>query len=286
MKKETKFRPLLAGTIENLKDINFPCIASPKLDGIRCLVQNGISFTRTLKEIPNKYVREKLKELPEGFFDGELIMGDFNTTQSGIMSFEGEPKFEYHIFDVLIDKPYIERITELQSFKFPDFVKIVPTFYLKDINEFQTLENDFVKKGYEGIMVRSLHGLYKYGRSTLKEGILLKYKRFFDSEAIILKVVNLYKNHNESKINELGLKQKSRKLKNLVAMNMVGSFEVYDVKTNVVFDVSTGLTEKQRIDLYKIKDQLIGKKLTYKYQELSKDLVPRFPVFLHLRMGE
>ena len=51
--------------------------------------------------------------------------------------------------------------------------------------------------GFEGAMVRSLDGRYKNGRSTLREGLLLKVKPWKDSEAEILEVYEMMRNENE-----------------------------------------------------------------------------------------
>ena len=35
------FKPLLAHTVDSIETVQFPVMASPKLDGIRCLIVNG-----------------------------------------------------------------------------------------------------------------------------------------------------------------------------------------------------------------------------------------------------
>ena len=97
----TKFKPLLAGTVNDIEKLKFPLIASPILDGIRCVVVNGKALSRNLKPIPNKYIRERI----EKYFsddtslcvDGEIMVPgkDFNGVQSAVMSFDGEPEFKY-----------------------------------------------------------------------------------------------------------------------------------------------------------------------------------------------
>ena len=51
------FRPMLAVTL-NEKLLRFPYFASPKLDGIRCLVLDGQARTRTMKQLPNVHARK------------------------------------------------------------------------------------------------------------------------------------------------------------------------------------------------------------------------------------
>jgi hypothetical protein len=64
----------------------FPVLATPKLDGIRCLKLGGKALTRSFKPISNRFVREWIEaNLPDGV-DGELMLrdGTFSETTSAI----------------------------------------------------------------------------------------------------------------------------------------------------------------------------------------------------------
>ncbi len=58
-----QFRPMLAinADIDNIK---YPVIGNPKFDGIRCIIKDGKCLSRTLKEIPNIYVKTTLVNYP------------------------------------------------------------------------------------------------------------------------------------------------------------------------------------------------------------------------------
>ena len=89
-------QPLLAKKAEYDK-IQYPVLATPKLDGIRCLMVEGVAMSRTMKPIPNQFVQEELAGL--NGLDGELMVkGDFNAVSSAIMSRDGEPDFFFHVF--------------------------------------------------------------------------------------------------------------------------------------------------------------------------------------------
>jgi len=45
-------KPLLAAKLESLDQLRYPVLATPKLDGIRCLLWQGRAMTRKLKPIP------------------------------------------------------------------------------------------------------------------------------------------------------------------------------------------------------------------------------------------
>lgn len=111
-------KPMLAGAVTNFDNIKFPVLATPKIDGIRCLRINGKSLSRSFKEIPNRYIQEKMAGLPDGL-DGELVVnGSFIKTVSGVMSKDGKPDFEYWVFDYVNPRDsykftYWERLTAL-----------------------------------------------------------------------------------------------------------------------------------------------------------------------------
>lgn len=60
-----------------------------------------------------------------------------------------------------------------------------------------------LSEGYEGVMVRDPAGPYKCGRSTEREGWLLKIKRFEDAEAEVLETYEGMSNYNEAGVDAL-----------------------------------------------------------------------------------
>lgn len=55
------FKPLLACNAD-LSKVRYPVYVSPKLDGIRCIVINGIAMSRSMKPIPNRYIQSQISE--------------------------------------------------------------------------------------------------------------------------------------------------------------------------------------------------------------------------------
>jgi ATP-dependent DNA ligase len=110
----------------------------------------------------------------------------------------------------------------------------------------------YAAQDYEGIMLRS-NGLYKEGRSKN----LLKYKKFMDAEFVVV-------GHHEAK---LGL-----------------PIPIFDCK---VGDTTFGVMMKEdfasRADRMKNITDYYGKLLTVKFQELTSDGIPRFPVGISFR---
>ena len=164
-------KPMLAETCDDIANVKFPVIASPKLDGIRCLIVGGKALTRSFKPIPNKYIRARLEACFQNnrlCFDGELLIptATFNEVQSGIMSHDGQPDFEYHIFDVVdnLKQPYTDRLTKLYMCELPNCAKRVDTLRCDSAQELALFETECLGKGYEGVMIRTLTSPYKCGR--------------------------------------------------------------------------------------------------------------------------
>jgi DNA ligase-1 len=286
----SKFKPILASPIENLETLKFPLIVQPKLDGIRALKIDGQIVSRNLKPIRNRYVQEKLKNIPDGL-DGELILlssNEFNQVSSEIMSEDGEPDFLYVIFDnFLIDKGYSDRYNEI-LYKVEDHlltgkISVIGSYIVNDLNELLVKEKEFLDQGFEGLMVRSIDGKYKFGRSTEKEGILLKLKQFKDSEAFVIGFNELMHNNNEAKKDNLGLTKRSHSKENLSGSNTLGNLIVRDCVTGIEFEIGTGFNQKQREVYWLTKESLLGKLVKYKYQAEGMKDKPRFPVFLGFR---
>ena len=285
------FKPMLAGKVKDVNTLNYPILGSVKLDGIRCVLLNGKALSRNLKPIRNNYVRNMLESTGLNNLDGELIIDGkrFNDISSGIMSESGEPKFSYYVFDYIdATLPFNTRQSLLNGLglkKFP-FIKIVPQTMVHNVEELLALEVEALAKGYEGVMTRDPLGPYKYGRSGDKEGYLLKLKRFKDSECIIIDAIEQMHNTNEATKDNLGHTERSTKKEGMVGAGMLGSLVVQDIKTGVQFEIGTGFNRDQRIEIWNNFESFRKNIIKYKYQELSADSVPRFPVYLGIRAKE
>lgn len=283
-------RPMLASKVKDINEIRFPVFATPKIDGIRCLKLNGLALTRTFKEVPNRYVNQTVRQLPEGL-DGELVLkdGNFNDTQSAIMSYDGLPDFEYLIFDYAPEGtealPFVQRWAMLQgaTFNLPDFARILVQQEVWSIETLMEVEEACLAQGFEGVCTRRPDGFYKSGRSTPKEQYLLKLKRFSEAEAEVIGFVELQHNLNEAEANEFGLTKRSKQLSGLVGGKVLGALVVRDLHSHVEFEIGTGFTASDRINYWTDRDQLLGQVVTYKFQPHGMKDKPRCPVFRGFR---
>lgn len=284
-------KPLLASAFDPKHPLRFPVLASPKLDGMRVLIKDGVALSRSLKPIPNRHVQFLLSNPKFNGFDGEVVVGsatDFNVMQattSGLTSHEDAPDFTYYVFD-LWDKgqfPFWSRLDLLLSLdiKF-NYIKVLEQVLIHNMEELQEFEARCLTNGYEGVMVRDPSGLYKFGRSTPKEGILLKIKKFEDAEAVVLGVEERMHNENEAKTNALGRTERSTSKEGLVPAGDLGAL-VCQTTEGVVFRIGTGFSAEQRLDFWRDREKLVGKLVKYKFFPSGVKEAPRFPVFLGFR---
>jgi len=289
-------RPLLAVAVEDLDSIKYPVIGTPKYDGVRCLKVNGQVVTRKFKPLPNIFARTVLESiLPEGA-DGEIVCPgkSFNEVQSEIMSFDGEPVFEFHMFDLVtsdLNRPYCDRIKDMEKFMrdikpnnlAQTYLKLVQSKLLTNKEQLVKYEEQCVSADFEGIIIRDPMGKYKCGRSTLKEGILLKIKRFTDDEAKIIGFVERMHNANSKEKDEFGLSKRSHKKDGMVPDNTLGALQLKNLKTGVEFELGTGFDDALRKEIWTHQKKYLGQLVKYKYQAAGLKEKPRFPVFLGFR---
>ena len=279
-------RPMLAGKVDFSK-LTYPVLCTPKLDGIRALKLGEKLVSRNFKSIPNKDVQRRFRELPEGC-DGELIVPDrgFNVTSSEVMSKYGEFGGKYYVFDFIpadLKTPYVKRVLTLEQLGSPDRVILVLPVLIKNEAELCTFEEDMLGEGYEGIMIRSPEGPYKEGRSTAREGFLLKLKRFEDGEAIVVEFEQRMSNKNEQVRDAFGLAKRSSHQAGLQPMDMLGALVVKDIDTGTTFSLGSGFDEDQRKMIWSAPEDYRGKIVKYKWQACGSVDKPRFPIFLGFR---
>lgn len=287
-------KPMLAATLENVKDVKFPVLGSPKLDGIRALVIDGVLYSRNLKPIPNRYVQKSLPLKHMDGWDGELIVGSataddcFRKTSSGVMSADGEPDFIFFVFDFIPkgDIKFADRYTGLKK-NIRDLnhprIKVVPHEKLTDAFNMSDYEEKMLAKGFEGVMLRSFDGAYKFGRATVKEGSLMKVKQFSDSEAVITGFQERMHNGNVKTTDELGRAKRSSHKANMQLTGTLGALHVRDISTGVCFDIGTGFDDTLRAKIWANRKLHLGDVVKYKFFPTGSKDKPRFPVFIGFR---
>lgn len=288
-----KFRPMLATACEDISTIKYPVLASLKLDGIRCIVLKGVVYSRTMKPIPSKTVQELFGKPEYEGFDGELIYGNvydekvFNLSTSFCMS-KSVPvglnplEIRFYIFDLVSDEGHIERLRLLSGKQLGRNVVLHLPTTVQSPEQLTEFEEDVLSKGGEGVMVRSMNGPYKQGRSTLKEGYLLKIKQFADEEATIIGFDEKMHNNNEAKVDALGYTERSSSKEGMVGADTLGALVVHSEKWGE-FRIGTGFDDALRKEIWENKNEYKGKLAKFKYFATGVVDKPRFPVYLGIR---
>lgn len=293
------FKPLLAATLEDINTLQETLFASPKLDGIRCVIRDGKALSRSLKPLGNERLREVLSHPVLNGLDGELVAGDptsesaFNSTTRAV---RGEKANSDHVVFAVFDDftnpalPFCQRldtvkqkVLQAQALDLPVRLVQQSLVYPRDID---AVYQEYLTRGYEGVMLRHPASPYKYGRSTLREGFLLKLKPFADSEAIVIGYEEQMTNQNEATVSELGYTKRSSAQAGKVPAGVLGALRVRDLVTGVEFSIGGGFTAAERKDLWDERESLIGRVAKYKSCIIGVVSAPRFPVFLGWRMQE
>ena len=272
---------MLAATLSTLAELRFPSVskrhedywlASPKLDGFRCTVQEGRPLTRSLKSVPNLALREALKAPVLEGLDGELMVHgmDLHGVDSVYTRRAAKLPAQWYfgVFDHLpktSGEPYIERYqrateaVKAASTVTGTHVVMVPQVTVRSVEDVLQFESRVLAMGFEGVVLRRAMSRYKHGRSSLADGALLKWKRFADAEAEVI-----------------GFEPSS------TVTGALGAFIVRDLMTQSTFKVGTGLTSAQRIAFWRSRPTLRSRIIRYKHY-LSSGEKPPSAVFLGFR---
>lgn len=292
----TDISVMLAGEFANVAP-SFPYLASVKLDGIRAKVRNGVVLSRNGLAIPNPDVQALFGDRRFNGLDGELIVGPPNAPDAfrrtgAVMRHKQSkheskqtPRVTFWVFDdyTHAESPFQARFLQATRKARHRDMNMVAQVMVKDENELQGFEEGALEQGYEGVMLRAPHGRYKFGRCGKTDPWLLKLKRFADSEAEVLGVVEQMHNTNEDIRDALGRAKRSSAKAGKVGAGVLGALNVCDVHTNVSFDIGTGWTNEERAELWDRRRSLRGLILKYKYFPTGSKDKPRFPVFLGWR---
>jgi DNA ligase-1 len=292
-------QPMLGVQFEE-GSLRFPYYASPKLDGIRCLCLDGEARTRSMKRIPNLYVRDwfaKHRDLLANL-DGELVVGPptapdcYNKTATDIMAHGGRPDFGFYVFDVVDDtgkRPFTDRWGEVieRSRSWPANVGTLLQEMVATPAALKMFEAAVLKQGFEGVMLRGPESRYKQGRATLRENSLLKVKRFVDAEAIVVGVEEQMTNTNPARRNEIGRTFRSSAQAGLVGKGTLGALTVKGSPgqpfAGVTFSIGAGFDDALRAEMWRVRDKLVGLQVRYRFFDVGTKDAPRHPIFSGFR---
>lgn len=289
-------------TLEDPSTLRYPILITPKYDGIRAIVSEKGLLSNSLKLLPNSLLQRMAKSLPL-YVDLEVCLRDntgnllpFNEISSWVMSENKSipPEIEpiLFVFDSLEEptKTYRERLKSLYVKSLygslPSFAQVTSIRECQDSEDIYDAHCYNLSMGYEGSILRSPDGIYKNGRSTLKEQYSIKLKPFEDTEGTLVDWEPRLINLEESKKDERGLLKKGKKKANLIPTEEVGVLILKSPKFSEPVRVGSGLDNKLAKEIYQNPSLYLGKMVKFKYLPSTGEAYskkPRHPVFIGFR---
>lgn len=280
---ELPILPMLAVDFRKMKHkLKFPCLISPKYDGLRLLaIKKHGKVTLASRGGKSDYklghiVSDLESAMPDNFaYDGEVYLHGLELED--ILSASKKPNentqyLQFWIFDAFsldgLDEPFLShdcnsgRVNKIKIDHLKhQSLKVVTYSNASGHDDIIREHKKWTNAGYEGIMLRNLDGTYEAGK---RSNDLLKYKEFLDDEFKVLDVVPDKNGH--------------------AIFVVENKFNPNDPKHGT-FDVVGG-THEERSEWLKNKSDCIGKAVTVKYQSLFKrTFVPQFPTLAGFREG-
>ena len=276
---QIKLLPMLAHPFTKRKhNITYPAIVQRKFDGVRCLAKinnNGkvLLLSRKGKEFPHLgHLRKEVllyNKNTDVVLDGELY-SDTLTFQElvglvrRVTLKEGNDKQMlevslrvYDCIDLEEEQDFSKRHETIANItNGAKYLSLVENTSVKDEEEIHAAQARFVAEGYEGAMVRNLTGAYAIGKRSAN---LQKVKTFLDDEYEIV-----------------GFTQGTGDETGCVIW-------ICKTKDEQEFRVRPRGTREVRQELFQNGDTYTGKMLTVRYQELTDEGLPRFPVGITIR---
>ncbi|MBU8920806.1 MAG: hypothetical protein KOO63_03000 [Bacteroidales bacterium] len=262
-------KPMLAHKYKDRKHtVEYPCFVQPKLDGYRMLKEgNGTAaYTRGGKPHVAECVAHLMWDTGAFMTDGELMlphMPPLQETSRAAKKFRPDvsPTLHYYVYDIVDPGvPFIARHELLCSLvlhgRAPGNVVLVDTIEVHDETELLGAHAQFTARGYEGTIIRSGDAGYEIGH---RSNSLLKLKDFTDVEFLVVDV-------EQGKGSFVGI-----------------AVFVCETSGGYRFNVVPQGTMEYRAELWRTRKGHIGKWLTVRYQALTEDGAPQFPVGITLR---
>jgi DNA ligase-1 len=269
---DTEIRPMLAQDFSKHKSkVKWPAFVQPKFDGLRAMAYKKddqvVLHSRGNKFYTAPHIQESLNKIlkPGMVLDGELYLHgtSLQTINSWVRGKKPEvSQIQYYVYDIVTEDTFIDRWSKLRevAFNFDDLSLVLSTTEIaQDEDHAIQIQAEYVAKGYEGAMVRTSTGKYRYG---YRSPDLLKVKSWVTEEFPIL-----------------GHKVGKGKFSD-VPMIICG------LSNGETFDVTPTGTMEQRKELLGNIQSHVGKMYTVKFFDYSPKGVPLYPSGVSVRFEE
>lgn len=251
----------------------------PKLNGHRAMYdgKSNTFYSRGGEAITSMaHIQTVLNSIPKReniILDGELYSHGIplQTQSSWIRKYHpgDSEKIKYNVYDIIISEDfgmtqekrldYLGKFFSKYKLFFKELIVPVDTGYINESGISNQVDK-YIKLGYEGGIVRLPSGKYEPGHRSRS---LIKQKRFKDAEWL---VKDIYEGAS------IKINGQDQTATCILCTGACGDFEV----------TAPGTRETQR-EILKNKKNYIGKMLTIKYYDTTKDGKPFHPVALQFR---
>lgn len=258
-----RFQPMLAvDAPEDLAEIRYPVLVQPKLNGVRaCQDSSGLVSREGHRLSSPSGLAPVLAALGDCGLDGELYRHGLPLEEiSGAARTLGRPcdPLAFHVFDLADGgAPFRERARRLLELPAAGPLAIVPATWASGPAQVETLYQDFLAAGYEGIILRDPDAPYAPGRC----GSLLRRKPFLDEEATVLDLI-----------------EGSGRLAGSCGAVVIRGRDGWTCR------VGTGMDDALRRRWWSDPGSIIGQAVTVRYQSRTRRGVPFLPRFANLRL--
>lgn len=295
------FRPTLAVSIDFEDQIGellkrFETLfVSEKKDGIRGIADHGMQ-SREAKRIPNKRIQHHFRHLPDGL-DGEMMfwidgMNGWHPPLehiNSVITSDDKPWPKrwtpmFHAFDYqYLNGTFRERYKFLREHRsrFPEILHVERQTEERTERDVLDIFDEVVESGGEGICLRNPDSYYKEGRSTLKDGCLMRLKKLIRDIAMVYGYTALERHVGAQKRNAFGLAKRDGKKENLETVEEIGALLAVHEKLGR-FKVGSGFTADERKKFYLKGKKLVGKEFYFEYRDTTHKGVPRNPTFVRM----
>lgn len=188
------YKPMLAQPLKNVKIIDYShAFTQFKYDGHRCLItkRNGETIAYSRKGQLIQSVEHILADIDiaEGqTLDGELYCHGESLQTIGSWVRRNQPRsaeLQYHVYDIMEDYSYQDRIRLLKMIRFGETVKVAPTMVLSTPEDVSQRFLAAKKLGYEGLILRWGETSYEAGKRSHS---LVKIKSVLDDNFMIVDI--------------------------------------------------------------------------------------------------
>lgn len=275
---------LAPSELPDLSKLKYPLELQPKLDGFRSIYkpdQEAIFLGRSGLPIENIQLKEAFKALygvQDYILDGELYSHELGFDEiASILNSEDKvvpTSLKYVVYDCVPLKDWENRSCKLSyDFRLNTLRQLVQSDIgdrkrITDIvsdtvnssGEAVELYKKYLTDGYEGVMLKNPLGYYKWKRTTVNSGEMLKVKPF---TTIDVKITGVYEGEGKFE-------------------GTLGGITIA-TDSGISVSIGTGFSDNIRKEIWTNQSKYISKMVEISYFEETEDGSLRFPVFKRFR---